>query len=75
MIITNEVYKTKWQAETDYNNLMLTIGNCNWLLQTARHLGILPHKMYEIVKMENGKWKINATREHLAATQKFYKIV
>jgi len=74
MIITNTVYKTKWQAEVDYDNLTYTLVKCWWLSETARHLNISPYDMYEIVKMENGKWKINATPEHLAAIQKYYKI-
>ena len=75
MIITNEVYATKWQAETDYDHLISTLVKCHWLSETARHLNISPYHMYEVVKIKNGKWKIKATREHLAATQKFYKIV
>jgi hypothetical protein len=75
MIITNGVYATKWQAEEDYNNLIYTLVRCFWLSETARHLKISPHDMYEVVKIKDGKWKINATPEHLAATQEFYKIV
>lgn len=74
MIITNEVYATKWQAEADYEKLIKTITSCNWLSQTAKYLNISPYNMYDIVKTKDGKWRINATREHLAATQKFYKI-
>jgi hypothetical protein len=75
MIITNEVYKTKWQAEEDYHRIVRTIISCNWLSQTAKYLNICPYDMYDIVKTDDRKWKINATPEHLAATQKFYKIV
>ena len=74
MIITNEVYATKWQAETDYDHLISILVKCHWLSETARHLNISPYHMYEVVKMKNGKWRIKATREHLAAIQKFYKI-
>jgi len=75
MIITTEIYTTKWQAEDDYASLIRTIISCDWLCQTAKHLGIPVHGMYEIVKVGDRKWKINLTPEHLAATQKFYKIV
>jgi len=75
MIITNEVYGTKWQAEHYYWSLIMAIKGCPWLLQTAKNLEISPDEMYEIVKVGDRKWKINATSEHLAATQKFYKIV
>jgi len=53
----------------------MAIKGCPWLLQTAKNLEISPDEMYEIVKVGDRKWKINATSEHLAATQKFYKIV
>ena len=75
MIITNKIYTTKWQAEDDYFSLIRTIIGCDWLCQTARHLKIPIHEMYEVVKIGDRQWKIKATPEHLAATQKFYKIV
>jgi hypothetical protein len=75
MIITDKIYTTKRQAEDDYFSLIRTIKNSVWLSETAKHLNISPYDMYEIVKMENGKWRINATPEHLVATQAFYKIV
>jgi len=75
MIITNQVYGAKWQAEVDYDDLTYTLVKCRWLSETARHLNISPYNMYEIVKMKNGKWMISATPEYLAATEKFYKIV
>ena len=74
MIITKEIYTTKWQAEDDYASLIRTIIGCDWLCQTAKHLGIPIHRMYEVIKVEKRQWKINATPEHLAAIQKFYKI-
>lgn len=74
MIITKEVYKTRRQAEDDYASLIRTIIGCDWLCQTARHLGIPPYEMYEVIKVGDRQWRINATPEHLAATQKFYKI-
>jgi hypothetical protein len=74
MIITNEVYKTKWEAEAEYERLIRAITSCDWLSQTAKYLNISPYNMYDIVKTEDRKWKIKATPEHLAATQKFYKI-
>lgn len=74
MIITDKIYTSKWGAENDYRHIVETIKSTVWLSETAKHLKIKPNKMYDIVKMENGKWKINATPEHLAATQKFYKI-
>ena len=74
MIITNEVYKTKWEAEADYEKLIKTITSCHLLLQTAKYLNISPYNMYDIVKTKDGKWKIKATLEHLKATQEFYKI-
>ena len=75
MIITNEIYTRKWEAEADCERLIRTIASCYWMLETSRHLEILPCDMYEVVKVGNRKWKINATPEHLAATQKYYKIV
>jgi hypothetical protein len=51
-----------------------TIKSTDWLSETAKHLKIKPNKMYEIVKVGVRFWKIKATPEHLAATQKFYKI-
>ena len=75
MIITDKIYTSKWEAEDEYASLIRAIINCHWLLQTSRHLEILPCDMYEVVKVGNRKWKINATPEHLAATQKYYKIV
>ena len=74
MIITDKIYTSKWEAEDEYASLIRAIINCHWLLQTSRHLEIPPYKMYEVVKVGNRKWKIRATLEHLAATQKFYKI-
>lgn len=74
MIITDKIYTTKWQAEDDYASLIRTIIGCDWLSETAKHLKIKPNKMYEIVKVGVRFWKIKATPEHLAATQKFYKI-
>jgi hypothetical protein len=74
MIITTEIYTGKWQAKIAYEHLTNTIKNSVWLSETAKHLNISPYNMYEIVKMKNRKWKINATPEHLAATQAFYKI-
>ena len=75
MIITDKIYATKWEAEDHYWSLIMAIKGCSWLLQTAKNLEISPDEMYEIVKVGDRKWKINATPEHLAATQKFYKIV
>ncbi len=74
MIITTKVYATKWQAEDDCDSLIRTILRCDWLCQTAKHLGISVHGMYEVIKVGDRKWRINATPEHLAATQKYYKI-
>ena len=74
MIITNEVYTSKWEAEDEYASLIRAIINCHWLLQTAKYLNISPYNMYDIIKVGDRKWKIKATPEHLAATQKFYKI-
>ena len=75
MIITNEVYKLKVYAEDALGDLVETIKGSCWLMMTAKSLGLKPEDMYEVIKVGDRKWKINATPEHLAATQKFYKIV
>jgi hypothetical protein len=74
MIITDKIYTSKWGAENDYVAIVETIKSTDWLSETAKHLKIKPNKMYEIVKVGVRFWKIKATPEHLAATQKFYKI-
>ena len=74
MIITDKIYTSRWGAENDLRDIVETIKSTGWFSKTAKSLGLKPNKMYEIVKVGARFWRINATPEHLAATQKFYKI-
>jgi hypothetical protein len=75
MIIVDKIYTAKWCAENDCRHIAETIKESYWLAMTAESLGLKPKDMYKVIKVGDRKWKINATPEHLAATQKFYKIV
>jgi hypothetical protein len=75
MIITDKIYTARQQVELDLEHLTRTITNSVWLSDMAKSFKISPWKMYEIVQVGESYWRINATPEHLAATQKFYKIV
>jgi hypothetical protein len=76
MIIIDKIYTERWKAELELGILrQTTIAGCDCLAKAAESLGLKPQDMYEVIEVGERQWKINATAAHLAATQKFYKIV
>jgi len=69
-IYIDATYKTKWQADCAYERFILAFKADDWLVRKSTFLKIRPKKMYEVVKVEERKWKIVSTPGHLAAIQK-----
>jgi len=71
---TETIFPVKWRVGFAYERLIRTIKSDDWLLKKSKVLKLSPKKMYEVVKVGDRKWRINATPGHLAAIQKYYKI-
>ena len=73
MISLEKLHRTKREASAMLANIVIRIYENDWIRETAKHAGIDPLNMYEVVR-QGRKWRIKATQAHLDATQKLHKI-
>jgi hypothetical protein len=73
MISLEKLHATKREASRMLADIVERIHETDWMRETAKHAGIDPLNMYEVVR-QGSKWRIKATDAHLDATQKLHKI-